>query len=114
MQFLLLIYAQEQRYATFNEADRAAEHQAYMAFGKQFQSSIQGGNALQGTPSAKTVRVRGGKELVTDGPFAETKEQLGGYYLVDAKDEAAAIAMAAKIPGALHGSVEVRPIMHVG
>jgi hypothetical protein len=113
MQFLLLIYGQEQRYATFSEADHAAEHQAYMGFGQQFRSAIQGGNALQATSTAKTVRVRGGKELVTDGPFAETKEQLGGYYLVEAPDEAAAIAIAAKIPAALHGSVEVRPIMHV-
>jgi hypothetical protein len=114
MQFLLLIYNPEQRYAAFSEADRTAEHQAYGAFGKQFESAIMGGNALQPTPTAKTVRVRGGKELVTDGPFAETKEQLGGYYLIDAKDAAAAVAIAAKIPAALHGSVEVRPIMHVG
>lgn len=111
MQYLLLIYDPEQRYAAFNKADHAAEYQAYMAFGKQFESAIQGGNALQPTPTAKTVRVRGGKELVSDGPFAETKEQLGGYYLIEAKDEAAAIAIAAKIPAALHGSVEVRPIM---
>jgi hypothetical protein len=113
MQFLLLIYDQEQRYAAFTQADHAAETQAYNAFGQQFGSSIRGGNALQATPTAKTVRVRGGKELVTDGPFAETKEQLGGYYLIEAPDEAAAIAVAAKIPAALHGSVEVRPIMHL-
>ena len=111
MQFLLLIYDPEQRYATFTEADHAAEYQAYNSFGKQFAAAIQGGNALQPVQTAKTVRVRGGKELVTDGPFAETKEQLGGYYLIEAKDEAAAIAVAAKVPAALTGSVEVRPIM---
>jgi len=71
----------------------------------------QGGNALQPTGTATTVRVRDGKRLTTDGPFAETKEQLGGYYLVEAADLDTAINIASKIPGARHGSIEVRPIM---
>ena len=71
----------------------------------------QAGDPLQPTSTATTVRLREGKTLVTDGPFAETKEQLGGYYLVDAKDLDAALAMAARIPGAKTGSVEVRPVM---
>ena len=83
----------------------------YRAFGDQFRGAIKGGNALQPTSSATTVRVRDGKRLVTDGPFAETKEQLGGYYLVEADSIDAAVNMASKIPAARFGSIEVRPIM---
>ena len=111
MQFLLLIYEDEGRFTKASEADQANEYQAYANFGKQYESAIKGGNALMPTPTAKTVRVRGGKELVTDGPFAETKEQLGGYYLIEANDQAAAFAIAAKIPAARFGSIEIRPIM---
>src|SRR5215470_15567989 len=87
------------------------EMDEYVAFGKKHETSIQGGNALQPTSTAATVRVRDGKMLTTDGPFAETKEQLGGYYLIEAKDLDAAIGIAARIPGARFGSIEVRPIM---
>lgn len=111
MQFLLLIYEQEQRWTGRPQAEIGAEIQAYVDFGAQFAAAIKGGNALQPTPTAKTVQVRDGKPLVTDGPFAETKEQLGGYYLIDARDADEAIAVAAKIPGARFGCVEVRPIM---
>jgi hypothetical protein len=111
MQFLLLIYEAEKRFSSLGQADFARELQEYTAFGKEFAGSIQGGNALQPTPEAKTVRVRDGKPMVTDGPFAETKEQLGGYYLVEANDINAALAIGAKIPGARFGSIEVRPIM---
>ena len=108
MQFLLLIYENEERFASgFNPS----ELQEYEAFGQQHASAIKSGNALQPTTEAQTVRLRSGKALTTDGPFAETKEQLGGYYLVEAPDKAAAAAMAAKIPGARFGCVEVRPIM---
>lgn len=86
-------------------------YQEYAAFGKEFEESIQNGNALQPTASALTVRVRNRKRMVTDGPFAETKEQLGGYYLVETKNADDAIAIAAKIPWARYGSVEVRPVM---
>jgi len=108
MQFLLLIYENEQRFASGFDP---AEMQEYDTFGKQHASAIKGGNALQPTTEAQTVRLRNGKALTTDGPFAETKEQLGGYYLVEAPDKAAAAAMAARIPGARFGCVEVRPIM---
>ena len=111
MQFLLLIYDQEKRWIKLSEAQQNSETQEYGAFGKEFAKAIRGGNALQPTPTAKTVRLRNGKHQVTDGPFAETKEQLGGYYLVEAKDSDEAIAIAAKIPWARHGSIEVRPIM---
>jgi len=108
MQFLLLIYENEQR---FSQGYDLAELNEYRAFGKEHASAIKGGNALQPTATATTVRVRDGKALTTDGPFAETKEQLGGFYLVEASDKQAAAAMAAKIPGARFGSSEVRPIM---
>lgn len=72
---------------------------------------MKGGNALEPTNTAATLRVRNGKSLTTDGPFAETKEQLGGFYLVEAADRNTALAMAAKIPAARFGCVEVRPIM---
>jgi hypothetical protein len=111
MQFLLLIYDQEKRWTKLSEADQAADLKEYRAFGKEFAKSIQGGNALQPTVTAKTVRVRNSKHQVTDGPFAETKEQLGGYYLVEASDADEAAAIAAKIPWARYGSIEVRPIM---
>jgi hypothetical protein len=108
MQYLLLIYENEQRWNQGYIQDELAE---YYAFGKEFAAAIKGGNALQPTNTASTVRVRDGKPLTTDGPFAETKEQLGGYYLVEANDKDEALRMAAKIPGARFGSIEVRPIM---
>src|ERR1700727_2332314 len=108
MQYLVLIYEAESRFANgYPEAEFAE----YGAFGKKHASAIKGGNALQPTPTAKTVRVRDAKMLPPDGPFAETKEQLGGYYLIEAPsiDEAASIASG--IPAARFGSIEVRPIM---
>jgi hypothetical protein len=108
MQYLLLIYDNEKRFA---KGYPEAELTEYRAFGKEFASAIQGGNALQPTHTAATVRVRNGKAVSTDGPFAETKEQLGGFYLVEADSREAAVAIAAKIPGARFGSIEVRPIM---
>ena len=111
MQFLLLIYDKEQRWTNLTESQQTSEGQEYGAFGEEFAEVIHGGNALQPTPTAKTMRVRNGKPQVTDGPFAETKEQLGGYYLVEANDADEAVAIAAKVPWARHGSIEVRPIM---
>jgi hypothetical protein len=108
MQYLLLIYENEKR---FSQGYDEAEMKEYEAFGSQFAKAIRGGNALQPTATAKTVRLRNGKPATMDGPFAETKEQLGGYYLVDAADIKEAEKMAAQIPGARFGSVEIRPIM---
>ena len=108
MQFLLLLYENEKRFATGYPESEMGE---YVAFGKEHAKAIKGGNALQPTQTAATVRVRDGKVLSTDGPFAETKEQLGGFYLVEAADIAEAKKIAAKIPAARFGSVEVRPIM---
>ena len=108
MQYLLLIYDNEKRWSQGYDPKEMAE---YGQFGKQFGAAIKGGNALQSTGTAKTVRIRDGKQLTTDGPFAETKEQLGGFYLIDAKTIDEAVAIAARIPAARYGSIEVRPIM---
>jgi len=111
MQYLLLIYDQESRWTKLTPAQQAAETEAFNAFGKEFAGAIRGGNALQPTATAKTVRVRDGQSLTTDGPFAETKEQLAGYYLIEAGDAAEAEKIAAKIPWSRSGAIEVRPIM---
>jgi hypothetical protein len=113
MQYLLMIYRNE---AEQGKMDAAARQKMMTEYGTFTQSIIQSGNfkagdALQPTTTATTVRVRDGKTMTTDGPFAETREQLGGYYLVEAKDLDAALAIAARIPGAKVGSIEVRPIM---
>jgi hypothetical protein len=108
MQYLLLIYEKESRFAKGYDPAEMAE---YGAFGKEFAKSLSTGKALQPTSTATTVRVRDGKRLTTDGPFAETKEQLGGFYMLEAKDLDEAIHIAGKIPGARYGCVEVRPIM---
>ena len=108
MQFLLLLYDNEKRWSNGYSTGELSE---YREFGKEYAKAVKGGNALQATSTAATVRVRDGKELATDGPFAETKEQLAGFYLIEAKDRAEAVAIAAKIPCARFGSVEVRPIM---
>lgn len=113
MQYLLLIYQNE---AEFGKMDAAARKALTAEYGAYTQSIVQGGHfkagdGLQPTTTATTVRVRDGKMLTTDGPFAETREQLAGYYLVEAKDLDTALAIAARIPGARTGSVEVRPVM---
>jgi hypothetical protein len=108
MQYLLLIYGDEKRWS---QGYGDAELGEYRAFGKEFSAAIKGGNALQPTRVATTVRLRDGQRLTTDGPFAETKEQLGGFYLVETGTQEEAVAIAAKIPGARFGSIEVRPIM---
>src|ERR1700746_2318688 len=112
MQYLLMIYQNEAEYAKIDPAAGQKIFGEYQAF---TQSIIQSGNfkagdRLQPVSTATTVRVRAGKMLPTDGPFAETRAQLGGYYLVEAKDLDAAIGIAARIPGARYGSIEVRPI----
>lgn len=111
MQYLLLIYEKPDIYANFSEADMGALIGEYNKFGEQGGEKILGGNALQPATEACSVRVRNGKATTTDGPFAETKEHLGGYYLVEADDLDDAIRLAGKIPGARTGTVEVRPIV---
>ncbi|HEY3680214.1 MAG TPA: YciI family protein [Bradyrhizobium sp.] len=113
MQYLLMIYRNE---ADLGKMDAAARKAMSAEYGVFTQSIIQSGHfkagdGLQPTSTATTVRVREGKTLTTDGPFAETREQLGGYYLIEAKDLDTALSVAARIPGAKTGSVEVRPVM---
>jgi hypothetical protein len=110
MQYLLLIYANEKGWAAMSESDQGVAIGKCMAFGEEFADRIQGSNSLQPTTTATTVRIRDGKLLTTDGPFAETKEQLAGYYLIEAGNLDEAIAMARKNPLAASGSIEVRPI----
>src|SRR5947209_15286078 len=112
MEYLLLIYDRESNWSEMSEAERGQMMQDYGAFTEDIRKSghYKGGNPLQPVATATTVQVRDGKTMTTDGPFAETREQLGGYYLVDAKDLDEAIGLAARIPGARMGSIEVRPI----
>jgi hypothetical protein len=115
MRYLLLIYQDEVAHAQWSEEELAAEYQDYFAFGTETEKrGVLAGDALLPTNTATTVRVRNGKTLTTDGPFAETKEQLGGYYVVECNDLDEAIEVAAKIPGARHGSIEIRPVMNFG
>ncbi|MDR3414847.1 MAG: YciI family protein [Nevskia sp.] len=112
MQYLLLIYRNEAEMMAMSPATAETQMLAYRDF---TQSIIQSGNfkagdRLRPTSTATTVRVRDGRTVTTDGPFAETREQLGGYYMVEAKDLDEAIAIAARIPNARDGSIEVRPI----
>ena len=113
MQYLLLIYEREADWNAMSEKEKGAIFQEYMTFTQGIMKSGQhrAGDALQPVSTATTVRVRNGKTVTTDGPFAETREQLGGYYLVEAKDLDEATSLAARIPAARYGSVEVRPIM---
>jgi hypothetical protein len=113
MRYLCLIYSDESQWGKLSKADMDSMMGEYFAFTKDIQKSghYLGGEELQPTQTATTVRVRNGKISTTDGPYAETKEQLGGYYLINAKDLNDAIQVAARIPSVRVGSIEVRPIM---
>ena len=113
MKYLCLIYEDEKFYEKVSREEGEKIFGEYMGFTQDIAKSghLIAGEALQPTNTATTVRVRNGKISTTDGPFAETKEQLGGYYLVEARDLNDAIQVAARIPGARYGSIEVRPIM---
>jgi hypothetical protein len=113
MKYMLLIYNDEKGWAKLTEPERQATYGEYMQLAQEMRSNGQfvAGAPLHSTSAATSVRVNNGKRLVTDGPFAETREQLGGYFLVDAKDLDEAIAIAARIPAARTGTVEVRPVM---
>jgi len=115
MQYLLLIYQAEAAMQNRSEAEAKAMFTEYGQLTQSIKDSGQykGGNALQPVATATKVQVRDGKTLTTDGPFAETREQLGGYYLIDAAHLDDAIAIAARIPAARNGSIEIRPIWSV-
>ena len=113
MQYMLLIYDEERVLASMSDAERDSFMQEYFVYTQSLRDSgaFLNGDALQPTATATTVTVRDGETITTDGPFAETKEQLGGFYLVEAESLDEALDWAAKIPSARIGKVEVRPVM---
>ena len=115
MKYILLIHDDEQAWGKLGEAERQKIYGEYGQFSQEIKASGQylAGAQLHPTSTATSVRVRDGKRLVTDGPFAETREQLGGYYLVEARSLDEAIALAARIPSARMGTIEVRPVVEV-
>ena len=112
MKYLCLIYSEEAMWPTLPKSEEEKMMLEYRAFGESAKASghLLAGHRLHDTDSATTIRVRNGKMSTTDGPFAETKEQLGGFYLIEAKDLNDAISVGSKIPGAKYGSIEVRPV----
>jgi hypothetical protein len=115
MEYMLLIYHNEEEAKARPDSVKQQIFQEFMAFRQDILKSgkHKAGGPLEFTPTAATVRVRNGKTIVTDGPFAETKEQLGGYYLIEAKDLDEAISLAARIPSSKYGSTEVRPVRKI-
>ena len=113
MHYMLLIYGDESSQGEASEAEQQAEMAKWFDYTEEMRSAgaIKAGDALQPTATATSVRDNGGEPLVTDGPFAETKEQLGGYYLLDVADLDEAIKWAHKCPGARYGTIELRPVM---
>jgi hypothetical protein len=113
MQYMLLIYGEESQWANMSPEQLSQEMGAYMAYTQDLQKAgvYISGHELQPVATAKTVSVADGKQKIVDGPFAETKETLGGYYFIDAADQDEALAWAAKCPGARHGRIEVRPVV---
>jgi hypothetical protein len=112
MQYLLMIYAKEGEWAQMTPAQQEQGMAAYTAYTEALKkaSALVGSNRLQGAATATTVRVQNGKSQVLNGPYADTREQLGGYFLIEAPDLDAALSWAARCPGAGHGIVEVRPL----
>jgi hypothetical protein len=112
MKYMLLVYGDEH---ALNETERLAcyRESAHLVHELKASGHFLATSPLQQTATATSVRVRGGKPLVTDGPFAETREQLGGYYMIDVPDQETAIGIAARIPGARIGTVEVRPVVEL-
>ena len=112
MKFMALIYADESAWESFSAVDREAAYEQYRAFAREAGEAgvLAGGDELASTRDATTVRVRNDETLVTDGPYAEVKEALGGYFLLECESMDDALDWAARIPGAEHGAVEVRPV----
>jgi hypothetical protein len=113
MKYLLLIYMEENA-MTAQERESCYEESTQLAHDLHARGQYLGASPLQPVSTATSLRIREGKRLITDGPFAETREHLGGYYLVDAKDLDEALSIAARIPGARKGTVEIRPVMELG
>ena len=115
MRYMLLIYGDQSQVAEWTQEDMQAEFEAYARYTEWLEKRgwLSAGEALQPTGTATTVRLREGEVLATDGPFAETKEQLGGYYLIECDNLDQAIEAAGKVPAARGGSIEIRPIMEL-
>ena len=115
MQYALLLYQDEATWQDWTEAQTQADMQEYVALDQTLTAEgvLRGGEALHPVESATSVRVHGGEVMVTDGPFAETREQLGGFYLIEADDLDTAIGVARRIPTARNGVVEIRPVMRI-
>ena len=113
MKYLLLIYHEERAWNRIDQAEKQEIYAGYRALRDELTSRrvYLNGSQLQPTSEATSVRIRDGKELVTDGPFAETHEQLGGYFLIEAANQDEAIAVAKRIPSARMGTIEVRPLV---
>lgn len=113
MQYMLLIYGEESMWAGLSPEKAAEEMGAYMAYTQELAQAgaLISGDELQPVATAKTLSISAGKQKVVDGPFAETKEALGGYYLIKAETQEEALAWAAKCPGARYGRIEVRPVV---
>jgi hypothetical protein len=116
MRYALLIYGNEAQDAQMTPAEQEAQMGQYFAYTQEISATntMRGGEALLPTGMATTVKVKEGRTLTTDGPFAETKEQLAGFYLIDVENLDQAIGWAAKIPHAASGSIEIRPVMELG
>jgi hypothetical protein len=116
MEYLLLIYSDDSQFEKLSPSQAKEGTAAYGAYTEALQKSgaLRGGNRLRPVDTATTVRLKSGKTEVLNGPYAETREQLGGYYLIDVPDLDAALSWAARCPGASHGIVEVRPIWAMG
>jgi hypothetical protein len=114
MKVLALIYGDEARWDSFDEKEREAVYAKYSAFGEAAGNKVIGGAELAPTRTATTVRVRDGETIVSDGPFAETKEQLGGFYVFECENLDEAESLAAQIPGAATGTIELRPANEEG
>ena len=112
MKYLLLIYFEE-TLLTDDMREHCYEESAQLSRDLQSNGKFLGASPLYPTSTATSVKIREGRRLVTDGPFAETREQLGGYYMVDANDLDDAIAIAARLPGARYGTIEVRPVIEI-
>jgi hypothetical protein len=112
MQYMLMAYVNEAAWSKLTKAEQEQGAAAYMAYAQALTKAgvLKGSNRLKGTSAATTVRVANGKSQVLDGPYADSKEQLGGYFLIDVADLDAAISWAARCPAASHGVVEVRPL----
>jgi hypothetical protein len=112
MQYLLMLYSNEAGWDSMSDAEKQQGYAAYMAYTEALKNAgaLKGSNRLQPVSTATTLRLANGKPQVIDGPYVDSKEQLGGYYLIDAPDLDAALAWAARCPGAGHGTIEVRPV----